>query len=295
MVPALNILATILADSSYALLTGALLAHRWLRDLEATAEQERLRRLALWLVTVMVVCHLTHPWFVASSMSGSTQFREVLALIPTILSATRQGWIWYTNSIAIAVLVALQFWSRGHHSSSRTWINIAALLVLAATKSASAHASEEGDFRWPEIAEFLHLLGTAIWAGAIVISGFLVVPHIAGQLGAKTLWIYGARLSRTVTWAVAILVLSGVYTAWRDMHQTPHLLWTSGWGQILLFKTSFVALALLLGAATRFRCLGRPAETLSAALMTKLMRSEAAVMIAILCISGLLANSSPSS
>jgi putative copper export protein len=78
------------------------------------------------------------------------------------------------------------------------------------------------------------------------------------------------------------------------MHGTVSALWISPWGRTLLAKVAFVGLAALLGSLTRFRCLGRPATSRRATTMTNLLRSEAAVMVAILSISGLLANASPS-
>ncbi|HTS78161.1 MAG TPA: CopD family protein [Bryobacteraceae bacterium] len=84
-----------------------------------------------------------------------------------------------------------------------------------------------------------------------------------------------------------------MYTAWRDMHSHISALWISPWGKILLIKVAFVGVAVLLGGSVRFRCLRRPATGDRAIAMSKLLRSEAAVMVAILCISGLLANTSP--
>jgi copper resistance protein D len=249
----------------------------------------RLRRLRIACLVVLVTAHLVRPWFVASSMSGATQFREALALVPTILTSTRQGGLWYANSAALTMLAAAQFF-KGRGASAAAWIEIAALCALAATKAASSHASEDGDFTLAEISQFLHLLATSVWAGAIVVSGLFVVPHLAALGEASALWAYGGRLSKTVTWALGVLVLSGLYTSWRDMHGAITPLWTSSWGKILTTKAVFVAIAVLLGSLTRFRCLGRPPSGRRAYTMTKLIRSEAAVMAGILYLSGVLAN-----
>lgn len=139
----------------------------------------------------------------------------------------------------------------------------------------------------------MHLLATAVWAGAIIVSGLVVVPRLVAAGTTPALWNYGKRLSQFVTWALGVLVLSGLYVSWRDVHGATGALWISSWGRILLAKGAFVGLAALLGSLTRFRCLGRPATSERAARMTNLLRSEAAVMAAILCISGLLANVNP--
>lgn len=291
-VPALQILLTILTDLSFALVVGTLLAGAWLGNEAGSADSIRLRRMSFVCLAVLVVCHLARPWFVASSMSGTTEFRQVLDLVPTILSGTRQGGLWYANSLALAALIAAQWRMKPPVTSLATWLAVASLGVLAATRAASSHASEAGDFSIAEISQFLHLLATSVWAGAILVSAFLVAPYWP-RLGASTLWNYTRCLSQTVTWALAILVLTGIYTAWRGLHGTVNVLWTHQWGRILLIKISLVALAMLLGSLTRFRCLKRPPKRETAAIMVQLLRCEAVTMAVILAVSGLLANTDP--
>ena len=299
-VPALNVFVAVLSDSSYAIIVGALLATWWLSRIAAEPGLDainmsglELRRVALLCLVVLIACHLVRPWFVASSMSGSIRFRETLALVPTILTSTRQAGLWYANSLALAVMLSARLFGRGRAPNAVRWIEVLGLCVLAATKAASSHASEEGDFTLAEISQMLHILATSVWAGAIVVSGLLIVPRMAASGRIPELWSYGSQLSKTVTWALCVLVLSGLITSWNDMHGAVTTLWTSVWGKILLTKLVFVAMALLLGSSTRFRCLGRPATSDRGTMMIKLLRSEAVVMAAILCISGLLANTNP--
>lgn len=295
LVAGLNILAGGLADTSYALIVGVLLANRWLRSAGGATEISDcgVRCIGTACAAVLVFCHLIRPWFVASSMSGSTEFGQTLALIPTILSSTRQGGVWYTNTAALAVLLGAQFVARAGHRPLAEWSMTTALCVLAATKAASSHASEEGDLSPAEVSQFLHLLATSAWAGAIVVSSFLIVPRLAVSSGLPTLWAYVGHLSATVTWALGILILSGTYTAWSDMHGAFHTLWTSAWGRILLSKVALVGLALILGSLTRFRFLAHPHRDARASLMVRLLRSEAVVMLVILSISALLGNINP--
>lgn len=291
-VAALSAAAAILSDSSYALIIGELLAAWWLSATARAAAVHfpNLRRLAATCLAVLIVCHLLRPWLVASNMSGSTRFQETLALVPTILSSTRQGGLWYANSIALAVMLGVRF--LGGRSFS-IGMEIAGLCVLAATKAASSHASEEGDLTLAEISQLVHILATSVWAGSVVISGFFIVPRLAALDAVAALWSYGSRLSKTVTWALAMLLLSGFYTAWHDIHGNISALWTGAWGRTLLAKIAFVGFAMSLGSLTRFRCLRRPASPDRASAMTRLLRFEAIVMMAILCISGLLANTNP--
>ena len=303
-VTALNVLVAILADSSYAMFVGALLARWWLIRAGPLTHQPasdaitisglRLGRLVMICLTVLIVSHLARPWFVASSMSGSTLFAETFALIPTILTSTRQGGLWYANSLALGTLLGRRLFGGERIVTGALWIEVAGLCMLAATKAASSHASEDGDFTLAEISQFLHNIATSVWAGAVLIAGLVVVPRLAVLDDASILWNYGGRLSKTVTKALGILVISGLYASWSDMHGAVSSLWSSPWGKTLVTKLAFVATAVLLGSLTRFRCLGRPATSQRATTMTKLLRSEAAVMMGVLCISGLLANTNPS-
>jgi len=161
-VTALNILVAVSSNSSYALIVGSLLAGYWLhavtgprvKQVTASLAGPVMRRVGIMSLTVLIVCHLVRPWFVASSMSGSTEFRASLALVPTILSSTRQGGLWYTNSVALVVLFAAQSFIKARAPSIATWVEMTALCVLAATKAASTHASEEGDLSPAQISEF---------------------------------------------------------------------------------------------------------------------------------------------
>ena len=284
---ALNVLFTILSDGSFALIVGVLLSERWLSPDPALAAV-RPRRLTAGPLAVLVLSHFVRPWFLAASMGGSTQFREAMDLIPTVLSSTRQGRLWYAGCIAMTCLVAAYFLRELRY----TWISTGALCVLAAIKAASSHASEMGDFSLPEIAQFLHIAAMSIWAGSIIVSGFFIVPSWGGSEVPKRCGC-GGRLSQSVTYALIVLVGSGLYISWSDMHGVVGRIVTTTWGKTLLIKVTLAGLAAVLGSLVRFRCVKRPATAERAAMMVKLMRAEAVAMVVILCVSGLLANSNP--
>ena len=296
----LNTLLTILTDFSFTLLVGTLLAGCWLGLTASTSSPLRkncdeafwIRPVSIACLAVLVACHLVRPWFVAAAMSGSTQFRETLALVPVVLSSTRQGVLWYANCVAAAALLAMQFLAESRRAPP-VWTKVGALCLLAATKAASSHASETGDFSLAEISQFLHILSTAVWAGAIIVSGLLVVPRLNLLAGAPALWSYGRRLSQTVTYALMMLAGTGLYAAWSDTHGELSVVWTTVWGRTLLVKVALAGLAALLGSVVRFRCLGRAADQERATAMANLLRGEALVMVMVLCLSGVLANANP--
>ncbi len=241
----------------------------------------------------MILCQLVRPWFAAASMSGTSVFAGNLALIPDILSSTHQGKLWYITSAALVMLLVATLAARRKSWPILRWPFVVSLLLIACTKAASGHAANEGDFTLAEFFMLLHVVGIAVWAGAIVASGLLVLPHLAQFSDPTALWTYGKLLSKTVTWALVAIFISGIYTSDRELNGALSGLWQSSWGRILMTKVAFVFLALALGACTRFRCVQRPATSRTTALMVRLMRAEAALMILILSLSGVLANTPP--
>jgi putative copper resistance protein D len=299
----LSVLLAILSDAAYALIIGALLTGRWLSALgtstkhpaaAAPAFAPRSRhRLLLVCIAALLLAHLIHPWFIAASMSGSIRFAENLALIPTILSSTHQGKLWYINSFALLALFAATLFAPASKKAIVTGITLAALVLIAFAKASSGHAADQGDFTLTELSQLLHILSTAVWAGAVLVSGFFVLARLGQPADTAALWIYGNRLSKTVTWALIALLVSGIFTADKELNNSWPALWASAWGKILLIKVAFVLIALFLGSVSRFLCLQRSATGKRAALLARLLFAEAVTMLFVLCLSGLLANTAP--
>lgn len=290
---ALNVLFIVLFDAAYALTVGCVLAETWLDGAAQLNVQTLLRRTALACVGAMIVSQLVRPWFAAASMSGSNGFRENLAMAPDVLTGTHQGKLWWIGSLALAILFSAMFFGAHRTIGARSALFAIPLLLIAAIKAASGHAANDGDFTLAEFALGLHVLSIAVWAGSVMVSGVLVLPRLAAAKNTAACWNYGQHLSKTVTWALVVIVLSGVYATWHDLNGNWSGLWLTGWGKVLIAKLIFVAGALALGALARFRCIQPPPSDHSIALMLRLIRAEAVVMALILCLSGTLANLSP--
>jgi copper resistance protein D len=174
-VPTLGVLIAAVSDVSYALIVGTCLAASWL-DASWRAEgfpsalqrkpASALPRMRLVCFAVLAACYLVRPWLIAASMSGSSGF-AALPFVPDVLSSTRQGVLWYVNSVALAALIATDLTGSRLVRPIVTWTVLVSLCVLAATKAASSHAADNGDFTLVEISQLFHLLATAVWAGAI--------------------------------------------------------------------------------------------------------------------------------
>ena len=185
-------------------------------------------------------------------MSGSNRFGQVLALTPIVLSSTRQGTIWYVNSAILSALLAATLANSSRTKAIMAWTVPVSVCLLSATKAASGHAADGGDFTLAELFQFMHLLAPAVWAGTVTVSGFLVVPRLARFNEHAGMWSYGNRLLRAVRWGLLMLLVSGIYTSDRELNGRLRGLWTSAWGRILVAKATLALLALALGALNRF-------------------------------------------
>jgi copper resistance protein D len=284
----LNILCVFLSDASYALIVGVLLATRWT---ETIAGSDVLGRPLRVLVGTLTLGQFVRLWFVAAGMSGSSGFQAALGFVPDVLTSTRQGKLWLTGSALILILAGAVL---SRLKKVAPWMVPAPLLLLAAVKAASGHPADEGDFTLTESSQFVHILATSVWAGAVIVSGWIVLPRIGRTTIPETIREYGMRLSAAVTWALVALLASGIYTADRELNGSLSGLWTSAWGGILLAKVAFVVTALALGAVNRYKGLKSPPTAQSVTLLARVLRAEAVVMAVILALSALLANTTPS-
>ena len=105
---------------------------------------------------------------------------------------------------------------------------------------------------------------------------------------------FGKRPSETVTIALAVVVLSGIYNSWEGLGGSLSPLPNSPWGRLLLLKLSFVLLALGHGVRVRFLLRTKDPWTQSrTSIMRKWVRAEALFILLVLVCSAWLANLPP--
>lgn len=155
---------------------------------------------------------------------------------------------------------------------------ILAAWALAALSFASAgHAARAEPAALMAPMVFAHALALIFWAGALPgLVGALRAPDAAAQI---------ARFSRLAVPMVALLVLTGVALAWRQV-DNPAALTGTAYGRALIAKLSLVALVLALAARHRFRLTPQLARDPVAArpAFARSLRLEIVLMVAILAI-----------
>jgi putative copper resistance protein D len=166
------------------------------------------------------------------------------------------------------------------------------LALLAASRAASGHAAVDGGSSLAEISQFLHLASIAVWSGGVIASGLVVVPRLWRADRPEQVVTFTTRLSRVVTVALLVVVVTGAFNAYRGLGTSLLPLAHTQWGVLLTAKLALVLIAISIGAYNR-RIVRAPvtfART-QAPQLVQALRWEAVVMLLILTISAFLANS----
>ena len=166
---------------------------------------------------------------------------------------TRVGRIWLgrvATLIAIGVLLDdLVATARGSRfgTIASIWLP-SQLLFLTTLTSHSAAVSTPPIV--PFVADFAHLIATAIWVGGLALMAF-VVPRVAQTLNAEDrswLWLRTVmNFSTTAAVAVGVLILTGSYLSFLHIGSWTALIGTA-YGRTLLLKLALAGIAMLVGA-----------------------------------------------
>jgi putative copper export protein/mono/diheme cytochrome c family protein len=166
-----------------------------------------------------------------------------------ILIETRLGVIWLLR-LALAMLAV---WLAGDLDSPvRNWLGFTANLMSLLTVTLTSHAATEGRALLPILADWLHLLGMTFWFGGLVylFTGIRQLQQLGGQARTRLASLLTSRFSLNAVFAVALLGLTGLYSAYLRVGSWPAML-TSLYGHVLLVKQVFVG-GLLIIAAINF-------------------------------------------
>lgn len=145
--------------------------------------------------------------------------------------------------------------------------------------------------RWQTLVNPLHVLAGGLWIGTLAVLALTVIPlgvrRELGRSGSPSVAQIIARFSRLALFAVALLVASGLVTAWRHL-KYPAALWTTAYGFVLMAKLAMVAVVALLGAFNWRRV--SPALTAAdgAARLQRSSRAELAVAAIVLALTAIL-------
>ncbi|MBZ0303197.1 MAG: CopD family protein [Anaerolineae bacterium] len=188
----------------------------------------------------------------------STGLSEVLTqgLWQVVRIGSRFGDVWTARMILLALagaLFALSIqWREERPATVRAFwsANVWVGALLVGAFSVTSHAA--GSLMLPWLAVFVdwtHTLAVGIWVGglaALVLVLPMALRPYRGEARRQALLIVLQRFSRLITYAVALAVATGIYSALNWVYQPSDLTQTS-WGGALLVKVVLVAGVLLLG------------------------------------------------
>ncbi|MGH2590682.1 MAG: CopD family protein, partial [Actinomycetota bacterium] len=164
-----------------------------------------------------------------------------------------------------------------------------ALLGLAlAAVALRSHAASVGAW-WAVPANALHLMAGALWSGGLV-HLVLVTWRLRGGSHRAAVVDGAKRYAALALASAAAVMASGAVVAFSQFRETSQLL-TTGYGRVLLVKLALVAATLGLALAARRRALGRSGG--DANLLRRLTRPEAALLLLVIPVATVLANSTP--
>jgi putative copper export protein/methionine-rich copper-binding protein CopC len=165
---------------------------------------------------------------------------DVLATGPGVVLAAR-GLMWVLAAVVLAALLQGAARSPGWRVGA-----LAVTFGLLRTTGMAGHNSEGGEPTWGAVADFVHLLGAALWIGGLAMLALAVLPRRRAVELAEVVPGY----SRLAALSVTGIVGAGLVLAWQVVGSCDALLHTS-YGHLLLVKTAVLGGVLVAAYASR--------------------------------------------
>jgi putative copper resistance protein D len=293
-------LFTAMLNLAVAVLTGAS-ACRWrlARDGSAWAAARRppIRKAACAGAVLALAANGVLLWLASAAMA-EVPVSQAAGAAWTMLSATHLGLAWAIGMAGLALAAAGAF-IRSERSPAPALLTLAALAVFWYSRSMASHAASEGDFSLPLLADWLHGGLTSLWLGEVLLAGAIMLAGAAdmGSADRQARAAYAGALSSSATLALAGIVVTGLYAAWRNLGGFGHLL-GNPYGTTLLAKLLLVAVAAMLGGVNRLFVMppwlaresaGRPAADALPLRFRHILWIEALVLVAVVVLAAWLA------
>lgn len=191
------------------------------------------------------------------------------------------------ESLTLVVLVAIAAAAALVADPRTRVLALAPLLAAAAVTALRGHSGTSGHW-WAVVADAIHLIGAALWVGALLYL-VLVVARSGDRGAALGEGIH--RYSRLALPTVVLILVSGVLTALAEFGSVGELLDTS-YGRTLVVKSGLVVVALLFAASARRWALSQNPR-IRLPLLRRLTAGETVTLLGVLAAVALLVNLAP--
>jgi len=220
---------------------------------------------------------------------------------PIDVIGTSFGTTWLIRMIITIILLGIWFWmERKPHLTPKKHIPmLAASLVLIFTTTMMGHGAAT-ELTAPIILDYVHNLLASVWIGGVIFFGFVLLPTLASLDGiqkAKVTLAMLPRYSGMITIALGILIITGPTLLW-FLESDVASLTNSTYGSLIIAKIMLAIVLIGFGAFYQFK-IQRQAErnlksgkTFTFNKLSKPLKAEAMVGIALLGVVALLVNSS---
>jgi putative copper export protein len=289
-----DVLAKFLTFAGFVLMLGGGILALWVPLPLGLAQRRRLTVGAALGAVMVALGALLDVWGVALRF---TLGEAPWGFVQLYVSGTRHGGLSAGRAlIALLLAAALALWGwravpppPGVALPARLGVGRALFLfgasLLLASAAAVGHSGAMG--LGGALASFAHYGAVVVWAGALLAMVLLGARLSEGRL------VQAVRfLSRVGPPMVALLAISGVAMARLHLNP-PSAIVSSEYGTALLLKLALVAFTLLSAAYNRWVRLPRLASGGSDAAMRRALRFEAALLVAVLLATALLATQPP--
>ncbi|MFC3107805.1 copper resistance D family protein [Undibacterium arcticum] len=253
--------STVLLNASLAWMTGAFFARNCLRNCSMSWCDKAMRRLDVSVLAAAGIC-ITSSFctlWAATAVMNDSPLWDARDALWTMLTMTHYGRAGLCGLVTL-LGIGCAYLARDKLHDRRTYDSVVAalLLIFAFTRAIVSHAVHNGMFEVDVWLEWLHLLLIGLWAGGVMVSGWMVLPwpEISQKVEWRATTGFLNALSRSATIALVGIAATGAYNAYRGLGSLDNLS-GNAYGRALTIKLWLVALAVGLGAFNRF--IGFPA------------------------------------
>ncbi|HKT31222.1 MAG TPA: CopD family protein [Gammaproteobacteria bacterium] len=193
---------------------------------------------------------------------------QIPTALPLALKVTQFGHIWPFRIPALVLMWIGWAWCLHHRNHAwAAWLVAIGVAGIALTRSATGHPADHGDFKFAVWVDWVHLLSGAVWVGSLFGMSLAIFPKLlrSGNATQEHAAVIFQRLSTLAGIALAVILASGIYTAFQELDRFSDL-WKSSYGITLDVKLFIVILMIAIGAHNRYvklpyllRAAGRPA------------------------------------
>jgi len=217
---------------------------------------------------------------------GNLSVRAAILILPQVVRETHFGHVWRWI-LPLAIILPIAAWAP---CSGRTKASVLALATggLLLLVSFASHAIDRG--RLAVAVYFVHEIAASLWMGAILT---LWIGAVVGNLGARWVTRTAPRVSSAAGWTVAVLIVSGVYTAYHSLNADPQRLIESAYGRVLVDKLCAAAIVLLIGGYNRYWLMPEVSESAAQESLLRNVGIESLLLFGVLGLAALLANTPP--